>query len=170
MVETDVKRQISRQVDKLSNSNVLLFQVLDFVNQLVEQQKVVENAYTHLNSKTKKSFALLYKLQDNWDGYGAPKISTVAIDNCKNIVCNISTQIFDNIQILPTEIGGVQIVYQPNPSERLSCNIGDSELSYYTKRKDKKPFFSPFLQCNEDNFKTIADNINNFYNDWANLK
>ena len=65
----------------------------------------------------------------------------------------------DNVEILPTEIGGVQILYKPNTSERLSCNIGDKELSYYVKKDNTKTFFSPFLECNEQNFNEVAKKI-----------
>jgi ribosomal protein S6 len=73
-------------------------------------------------------------------------------------------KVSDNVEILPTEIGGVQILYKPNTSERLSCNIGDKELSYYIKKGNKQPYFSPFLECNEQIFNEVANNINNFRN------
>ena len=40
-------------------------------------------------------------LKDNWDGYGAPVISIMAIKNCKALVAGI--------QYVPTNRGGVQI-------------------------------------------------------------
>ena len=144
MTTLDIRQKISTRIKEMPDSEGLLLRVLVYVNELA-------------NNPFLKQFDLLYKLQDNWDGYGAPKISNTAIDNCMTIVNKL--KVSDNVEILPTEIGGVQILYKPNTSERLSCNIGDKELSYYVKKDNTKTFFSPFLECNEQNFNEIANKI-----------
>lgn len=149
MTALDIRQTISTKIKEMPDNEVLLLRVLYYVNELA-------------NNPFLKQFDLLSKLQDNWDGYGAPKISNTAIDNCMTIVNHL--KVSENIEILPTEIGGVQIIYKPNQSERLSCNIGDKELSYYVKKNNTKTFFSPFLECNEQNFNEVANKINNFRN------
>ena len=127
--------------------------------------KLLKDADTSDNTHNPQHyFELLYRLDNNWDGYGAPKISVTAIDNCKHVINDISQDTYQYLEILPTEIGGVQVIYKPNAADRLSCNIGDNELSYYIKKEGKQTFFSPFLECNNLNFKKVSDSINNFAN------
>ena len=73
MTTLDIRQKISTRIKEMPDSEGLLLRVLVYVNELASNPFL-------------KQFDLLYKLQDNWDGYGAPKISNTAIDNCMTIV------------------------------------------------------------------------------------
>ena len=169
MTTLDIRKEITRKIKTIPDSERILLRLLGFVNELTHISFNSNSDNQPSESDAEQSLNQLTKLKNDWDGYGAPSIGVTAIENCRRLLGKIGGEIND-IQILPTEIGGVQIIYQPNIDDRLSCNIGDNELSYYIKRKGHKPEFSPFLQCNEQNLNDLAFNINNFSNASINIR
>lgn len=101
---------------------------------------------------------LLQNLDEDWDGYGAPKISTIAINNCQSVINQLSLVIIQNVNVLPSEFGGVQLEMEKD-NGIVNCDFGDDTFSYYVEKKGAKTEYYSFLEYTEKNVQTL---INNF--------
>lgn len=100
---------------------------------------------------------LLQNLDEDWDGYGAPKISIAAINNCRTIINQLPLDIVQNVHVLPSEFGGVQMEIEKD-NDIVNCDFGDKTFSYYVERKNAKTEYYSFLDYTEQNeLKLISD-------------
>lgn len=95
-------------------------------------------------------------LDEDWDGYGAPRISIVAIDKCRTIINQLPLDVIPNVKILPSEFGGVQMEIEKD-NGIVNCDFGDETFSYYVERKNKKTEYYSFLNFTEQNFEKLID-------------
>ena len=96
-------------------------------------------------------------LDEDWDGYGAPRISAVAIDKCRKIINQLPLDVIPNVKILPSEFGGVQMEIEKD-NDIVNCDFGDKTFSYYVERKNAKTEYYSFLDYTEQNeLKLISD-------------
>ena len=105
-------------------------QLESFVRQFAEKLTPKKNKSNPINDKISE----LGNLKDNWDGYGAVKIPTKVISNCKTFVnaltkCKIKTTAND---FTPTPYG--TIVVDVNTKKGvISFEIGASQLGFFTE-------------------------------------
>lgn len=79
-------------------------------------------------------------LEENWDGYGAAKVSPICISNALNII-NYKTIICDYIQdIYANPNGTISILWENEDGESIGLEIGEKTLSYYIAQKDGNKF------------------------------
>lgn len=100
---------------------------------------------------TSDKIAQLGRLTEDWDGYGAPKISKKAINNAQIVLKGLPDKTYLSMDILPTEYGGVQMKYNTQDGLMLSCNFGDENMSYYVDKKGEDTIYRSFLPYNNDN-------------------
>lgn len=144
MTTLDIRQKISSRIKEMPDSKMMLLSVLYYVNE------ITKNPF-------QEQFDILYKLQDNWDGYGAPPISSLAINNCKTITQQLPQSVYDSIEILPTEYGGVQLKRKLNDGGIVSCDFGDETMSYYVEHPNMKPQFFSFIDYNDKNIRTLTN-------------
>lgn len=112
-----------------------------------------------LLNKAISSLDQLNLLDEDWDGYGAPKISSKAIKNCRIILNQLNS--YDYLEIMPTEYGGVQLKKQWDNGTIISCDFGDEKMSYYIEIPGKKAQYFPFLDYSEENIFNLVNAIAN---------
>ena len=93
-------------------------------------------------------------LDEDWDGYGAPMISEIAINLCKNIISRLPLGVFQYTKVLPSEYGGVELEREID-GNLVHCCFGDETFSYYVERQDKKTEFYSFLDYDQKNIATL---------------
>lgn len=107
----------------------------------------------------KQTLEKIGQLSPDWDGYDAPAISKGAIKHCENVMSLLPNSIANNVEILPTEFGGVQIKYKTAFSAVISCDFGDKTMSYYLDVPDHKTEYNDFLSYSPENITILADKI-----------
>ncbi len=117
----------------------------NYIKKDITKQKVLER----LN--------LIQKLDEDWDGYGALKISIAAINNCRTIINQLPLDIIQDVNIMPSEFGGVQLELEKDNSI-VNCDFGDETFSYYIEKKgDKTEYYSFLNYTNQNEQKLISD-------------
>lgn len=118
---------------------------------------IAEYVLTEDNISNQAEVALekLFDLDDDWDGYDAPAISRKAIENCRIVIGRLSYSSASDIQVLPTEYGGVQIKKVLADGSFLSCDFSDDTMSYYIEKNGKADYF-PFLSYSGENVERLA--------------
>jgi hypothetical protein len=106
-------------------------------------------------NQAEKMLNNLNELEDDWDGYGSPRISWVAIAHCRKVVAPLSTKVAKRVQVLPTEYGGVQIKTNLKNGGVLSCDFGDETMSYYVERPDKETEFVSFVPYSAETLQKL---------------
>lgn len=101
---------------------------------------------------------LLSRLDDNWDGYGSPAVSPIAIMNCRMVTDKLSPDI-DNIKLFQSEFGGVEMEIDRG-TYKIVCDFGDETFSYYVEKEGFETQYYSFLEYTDDNIKELVNNIN----------
>ncbi len=99
---------------------------------------------------------LLQNLDEDWDGYGAPKISITAINNCQLIINKLTLDIIQNVNVSPSEFGSVQLEMEKD-NGIVNCDFGDDTFSYYVEKKDAKTEYYSFLEYTEKNVQQLIN-------------
>lgn len=100
----------------------------------------------------------LYHLQNldkDWDGYGAPKISITAINNCRSVINQLSFDAIQEADVTPSEFGGVQLELKKG-NTTINCDFGSQTFSYYVEKNGDKTEYYSFLDYTELNIKKLA--------------
>ena len=97
----------------------------------------------------------LSNLDEGWDGYAAPAISRKAINNCRKVTSSCQQIEKADINVMPTEYGGVQVKWTLPQGGVLSCDFGDDTMSYYVERKDKETVYVSFAEYTPENIKKL---------------
>lgn len=137
------------------------FKGADAMQLWIEQQlqkALVEYASQFEKRENKLESALneLSNLQDDWDGYGAPAISRKAIDNCRKVTGCCQQKVYADIDVMPTEYGGVQVKWILPEGGMLSCDFGDETMSYYVERKGKDMVYVSFAEYTPENIQRLS--------------
>ena len=126
-------------------------QLESFVRQFAEKLAPKKNKSNPINDKISE----LSYLKDNWDGYGAVKIPTKVISNCKTFVnaltkYKIKTNAND---FTPTPYG--TIVVDVNTQKGvISFEIGTSQLGYFIEFDGGKNSYSDGI---DTDFKEVLE-------------
>ena len=118
--------------------------LIDYASQFEKQDGRLETALNELSN-----------LEEDWDGYGAPAISKKAIKNCRKVTSDCQQTGKTDINVLPTEYGGVQVKWTLPDEGVLSCDFGDDTMSYYVERKDKETVYVSFAEYTPENIKEL---------------
>lgn len=101
---------------------------------------------------------LLSRLDDNWDSYGSPAVSPIAIMNCGTVTGRLLPDI-DNIELCQSEFGGVEMGIDRG-THKIVCDFGDETFSYYVEKEGFETQYYSFLEYTDDNIKELVNNIN----------
>ena len=98
----------------------------------VGRRLVVETTQANL-SKAFDTLDHLYQLKDNWDGYGAKKISNYVLRNLRDVLLISENDDWENWMISPAPDGTLALQSKCHTS---SISVGDREFSYYSAAGD----------------------------------
>ena len=118
--------------------------LIDYASQFEKQKGKLEIALNELSN-----------MEEEWDGYGAPAISKKAINNCRKVTNSFQQQGKADIDVTPTEYGGVQVKWALPDGGVLSCDFGDDTMSYYVERKDHQTVYVSFAEYTPENIKEL---------------
>ena len=100
----------------------------------------------------------LQNLDEDWDGYGAPKISITAINNCRSVINQLSFDAIQDADVTPSEFGGVQLELKKD-NTTINCDFGSQTFSYYVEKNGDKTEYHSFLDYTELNIKKLASEL-----------
>ena len=120
--------------------------LVDYVSQFEKNEDKMEAALNELSA-----------LEDDWDGYGAPTISKRSIDNCRKVSSVCQQKGCADMDVMPTEYGGVQVKWKLPDGGVLSCDFGDDTMSYYVERKGKDTVFVSFAEYTPENIQRLSN-------------
>ena len=98
----------------------------------VGRRLVVETTEANL-SKAFERIDHLGQLKDNWDGYGAKKISYYVLRNMRDVLLISDNEDWENWMISPAPDGTLALQSKCHTS---SISVGDKEFSYYSAKGD----------------------------------
>ena len=86
-------------------------------------------------NENQQKLQAISELEDNWDGYGASKISSDVIFKTKEILKSLYKQ----PEIFPTGAGTIQMEYETDDGDYLEFQIGDMpEIQCYMKQGEQE--------------------------------
>ena len=115
---------------------------------------ILELSVLHL----RKQLEELKLLCEDWDGYGAPAISHMAIKKCDSTLSYIKPELCSRIKILPNEWGGVQLQFNAK-NGRICCDYGDESMSYFVERADGGLEWHSYESYDESNIEIFAESL-----------
>ena len=98
----------------------------------VGRRLVVETTEANL-SKAFERIDHLSQLKDNWDGYGAKRISNYVLRNLRDVLLISDNDDWENWMISPAPDGTLALQSKCHTS---SISVGDKEFSYYSVTSD----------------------------------
>lgn len=142
-------------------------QLEDYQNNILSLENY--NFCFYKNKEDKKELIekiLSFKsLQESWDGFGAMPLEIKSATNAINFL-NILSKSHDFINptdIFPNPHGTVSFVWENSYDERLSLEIGNSSLSYYSLYNGSNPEFFNNVELIDTNIEIIARKINSLF-------
>ncbi len=121
---------------------------------------------TKSNNKDLTEKILSFKsLQESWDGYGAIPLEIKSATNAIDFINFLSK---NNTFINPTDVfpnphGTISFIWENLYDERLSLEIGNNSLSYYSLFNGSKPEFFNDVELIDTNIDTISRTINSLF-------
>ena len=111
----------------------------------VGRRLVVETTQANL-SKAFDRIDHLSQLKDDWDGYGAKKISYYVLRNLRDVLLISDNDDWENWMISPAPDGTIGLQSKLHTS---SISVGDREFSYYSAKGDMEDWgdnvtFTPY--------------------------
>lgn len=103
-----------------------------------------------------KSLDALSALQEDWDGYGAPRVSKVTISRCRKTIKAFRSSLYARMTVAANDWGGVQLRYN-FMGGLVCCDFGDDRMSYYIKWNTGKVEFHSFEEYTESNIKSLGE-------------
>ena len=98
----------------------------------VGRRLVVETTEANL-SKAFDCIDHLSQLKEDWDGYGAKKISYYVLRNLRDVLLISDNDDWENWMISPAPVGTIGLQSKLHTS---SISVGDREFSYYSAKGD----------------------------------
>ena len=83
-------------------------------------------ATTHLDANLER-LSNMSLLEDNWNSYGAPKISPLVIDHVRSFLLRLPNDRQPDVAV-PTGRGTVQLEYEDTEGKYLELDIGQSSI------------------------------------------
>lgn len=160
-------------IEKINSSPKIEFVVVnelqleDYQNNILSLENY--NFCFYKNKEDKKVWIekiLSFKsLQESWDGFGAMPLEIKSATNAINFLNILSeSQDFNNpTNIFPNPHGTVSLIWENLYSERISLEIGNSSLSYYSLYNRSNPEFFNNVELIDTNIETIARKINSLF-------
>ena len=105
-----------------------------------------------------KQLTILETLHEDWDGFGSPAVSSIAIKNCRSVLNFIRPELFSRIKLLPNEWGGVQLRYKTK-NGLVCCDYGDESMSYFVERADEEIKWFSFISYNKNNIDSFVESL-----------
>lgn len=101
----------------------------------------------------------LTRLEANWDGYGAEPVHLQAIQHVTYLLNKLPDLQRMSIEIMPTHHGAILLKSQTFSGNLLKCEIGDTQMSYFIRKKGYKTRYFSFVDWNEENCKSLVQAI-----------
>lgn len=105
-----------------------------------------------------KQLTVLETLHEDWDGYGSPAVSSIAIQNCRSVLKRIRPELFPRIKLSPNEWGGVQLQYK-TMNGLVCCDYGDKSMSYFVEHTNGKIEWFSFISYNKKNIANFVKSL-----------
>lgn len=121
---------------------------------------------TKSNTRSLTERILSFKsLQESWDGYGAIPLEIKSACNAIDFINFLSEK---NVYIDPTDIfpnphGTISFIWENLYDERLSLEVGNNSLSYYSLFNGSKPEFFNDVELIDNNIENISRKINSLF-------
>ena len=98
--------------------------------------RLIEETATDSNlAKAFERLDYMAKLEDNWDGYGARRISSHVLDNLRKVLLISNNEDWKYWMISPSANGSLTL---QSKCHVASISIGDKEFSYYCLKDDQE--------------------------------
>lgn len=107
-----------------------------------------------------KSLDALSALHEDWDGYGAPSVSKIAIARSKTTLKAFDSSLYAGMTVEANEWGGIQLQYK-FIGGLVCCDFGDDSMSYYIKWNSGKVELHSFEEYTESNIKSLGEILYN---------
>lgn len=101
---------------------------------------------------------VLETLHEDWDGFGSPAVSRIAIQNCRSILNCIWPELFPRIKLLPNEWGGVQLQFRASNGQ-VCCDYGDESMSYFVEHADEEIQWFSFISYDKKNIDNFIESL-----------
>lgn len=121
---------------------------------------------TKSNTRSLTEKILSFKsLQESWDGYGAIPLEIKSATNAIDFINFLSEKnIFvDPTDVFPNPHGTISFIWENLYDERLSLEIGNNSLSYYSLFNGSKPEFFNDVELIDNNIENISRKINSLF-------
>lgn len=102
---------------------------------------------------------LKLRVDQDYSNFGFPEISETAYNHCNESLSYISNSVSHAIRLSINEWGGVKLKVVGMQKDVLSCDFGDTSMSFYVLRQNSAPEFYSFIEYNENNYKLLAELI-----------
>jgi hypothetical protein len=104
-------------------------------------------------------------LEESWDGYGAYPLEVKSASNAIRFleILDLNSKFYNPTDIFPNPNGTVSLVWENEEDERISLEIGNDAMSYYTKFNTVETEFFNDVEVNEANIENITRKIKALY-------
>jgi len=104
-------------------------------------------------------------LQQSWDGFDAIPLEIKSASNAINFLNSLSEKnsFVNPSDIFPNPHGTISLIWENLYNERLSLEIGNNSLSYYTLFNNNNPEFFNNVELIDLNIEDIARKINSLF-------
>lgn len=104
-------------------------------------------------------------LQESWDGYGAIPLEIKSATNAIDFINFLSEKnvLVDPTDIFPNPHGTISFIWENLYDERLSLEIGNNSLSYYSLFNGSIPEFFNDVELIDNNIESISRKINSLF-------
>ncbi|WP_343696280.1 hypothetical protein [Flavobacterium sp.] len=160
--KVDIKPNIENVINEQS-----VFSLEDYENVFLMDNYLLNNEV--LNNRKKKeiieSILSFKSLQESWDGYGAFPLQVKSAANAIDFleVLDLSSEFFPPTDIFPNPTGTASLIWENDLEERLSLEIGNNAISYYTKFNGSEVEFFNDVEINELTIGSIIRKIQALY-------
>ncbi|PWB23889.1 hypothetical protein [Flavobacterium sp. HTF] len=172
VANASVVKEISKVDIKPNIENVIVeqsaFSLEDYENVFLidDYNHLLKNEV--LNKKKKEiieSILSFKSLQESWDGYGAFPLQVKSAVNAIDFleVLDLSSEFYPPTDIFPNPSGTASLIWENDDEERISLEIGNNAMSYYTKFNGSDVGFFDNVEINEFNIGNITRKIQALY-------
>jgi hypothetical protein len=159
----DIKPHIENVIEEASTFSLEAYENVF----LIDNYSYLQNNEV-LNKKKKETIEsiLSFKsLQESWDGYGAFPLQVKSAANAIDFldILELGSEFFPPTDIFPNPTGTASLIWENEEEERLSLEIGNNAMSYYTKFNGSEVDFFNDVEINEFNIGNITRKIQALY-------